>query len=92
MAVKLDDLRQPRGIGGLPVVIGRGQAVFCGDECWQDKEEGGGDELRHGLRLPVTRLPTCLVEIPGQVRLPLVVSLMPCQDEDDVANRKLPFP
>jgi hypothetical protein len=48
MAVKLHDLGQPHGIGGLPVVIGRGQVVLCNGKCRQSQEKGGGDELRHG--------------------------------------------
>ena len=39
MAVKLDDLRQPRGIGGLPVVIGRGQAVLGKGKAWAGREQ-----------------------------------------------------
>jgi hypothetical protein len=48
MAVKLDNLRQPRGIRGLPVVIGRGQVILGNGKCRKGQEKGGGDELRHG--------------------------------------------
>ena len=54
MAVKLDDLGQPRGIGGLPVVIGRGQVVFCNGKCRQDQEKDGGNKFVAWLKLRVT--------------------------------------
>ena len=45
--MELDDLDQPRRIGGLPLVIGRGQMVLRNGKYRQNKEKCGGDESRH---------------------------------------------
>ena len=48
VTVKLDDLGQPFGIGGLPVVIGGGQAIFGNGQRRQDEEKNDGNEPFHG--------------------------------------------
>ncbi len=48
MAVKLDDLRQPRGIGGLPVVIRRGKSVLSEGKAGEGQEKDDEDKSYHG--------------------------------------------